>query len=220
MAHIKLWESFEEKLFREITQSEYVKSIDGRKGDYVWSRTNVSTRWVSVNHRPTPVVQFDPYPKSLLPALLRRGHQKPYPMAYRLDYPCNTVPISNRAVSAYLGLFPELRDLIAVVSREDSPNDRYVVFTEPTSVWPVRLEGDVDRLVDLITKGPVDTHQIAVCDRSIGGYKLTFMDDDWVMLEANHEFTSNGHDFIKCDGFAGVVQAIKYVQRRGGTRCR
>ena len=208
MNTIKLWESFEDKLFQEVTQSSYSLFIDGHKGDRVWLCTEVGRLWAQVKPMQQPTGDFYPNPKSLVPAFLGN---KPY-KSYKLDYPSNTVPISKKEVSKYLDLFPDFKDLMAVVSREDTPDDRYLLF-------PYYRDNGPHRLVKLITNGPVETHQItiAVCKdnrgRDTGGYKLTFMDDDWVMVEAIHHFTSNGYNFFKCDGFKGVVQAIKHVTR-------
>ena len=198
-------------MFQEITQSSYSLFIDGHKGDRVWLCTEVGPLWAAVIHRPQhpqPTGDFYPYPKSLLPAFLR---ERPY-KSYKLDYPSNTVPVTKKEVSKYLGLFADFNDLMAVVSRDNTPDERYLLF-------PYYRDNGPGRLTKLITTGPVETHQITIAGckdnrgRDMGGYKLTFMNDDWVMVETRHDFTSNGHNYFKCDGFKGVVQAIKHVTR-------
>jgi len=220
-------------LYDNITESEYKKICRGNKNDLVYDCTVIHEAGASIKQLlrieavlgadgifgiPLGFNVFDPTPKSILPTFVRKKHNKPYRNSIKLDYPSNTVPISSREGSRYLQLFAGFKNILAVVSSLDSPNERWLLLAEGTK--------DQDKLIDLITNGPVEIHQITVHGRAIGGgYKVTFMDDDWVMLETvvssrrlddpwrfvriKGERPHLRKEYFKCDGFKGVAQVIK-----------
>jgi hypothetical protein len=235
MDHIKIWESFDDRLYDKITESEYRKICRGNKDDFVYSCTVIheAGAWINQqlrieallgadaiypNRIPLGGTLFDPTPKSILPTFVRKKHNKPYRNAIKLNYPSNTTPISAREVNRNLQLFAGFKHIWVVVSSLDSPNERWLLFADGTK--------DQDKLIDLITNGPVEIHQITVHGMGIGGgYKVTFMDDDWVMLETvvssrriddpwrfvriKGERPRLRIEYFKCDGFKGVAQVIK-----------
>jgi hypothetical protein len=220
MNTIKHLESIDDRLYEKITESKYRKICRGYRDDLIYECTVIheAGAWINFGSLPLGGTLFDPTPKSILPAFFRKKHNKPNRNAIKLNYPSNTVPISARESSRYLQLFAGFKHIWVVVSSLDSPNERCLLFADGTK--------DQDKLIDLITNGPVEIHQITVHGRGIGGgYMVTFMDDDWVMLETvvssrkiddpwrfvriKGEIPRLRMEYFKCDGFKGVAQVIK-----------
>jgi hypothetical protein len=210
MRWIKLYEAQEGRLFTKVRRQEYRALIEGNEGDDVWLCTEVGRAYAGPSlPRPGPGLRFDtfdPAPRSLVPDFLRKEHLRPFEEAYRLKYPSNTAPISSKEASAYLGMFSDLIHLGVVVSRRGSEGGRYLLFAKDS----------VQRrqLVGLMTRGSVETHQITVYAPSTGGCKLTFVEDDWVVVEnsrgTKERFQEMG--YYKCDGREGVAELLRVIR--------
>jgi hypothetical protein len=218
MRYLKVFESHGTQGFKEIKRERYEMEIFGGVGDKLWSSTEVMSFCARPVHK-SPVATFDPSPDSLMPAFARRAYLRPHKNAVKLDYPSNTVPITPSAAIKYLKLFVDLnnrgriRDLIVVVSHEDSPDDRYLLHS---SIAMEKWRGH-EELVGLMTNAPVEFHQLTIWVINDGGYTLTFLDDGWVMFHALSGLEPGSNHFnykgwFKCDGRDGVAQALGHVK--------
>jgi len=204
-------ESSESPLFRQIDGIQMLREFEGRVGDPLHFYLDIDTSYHIRGGLPMKPVKFDPAPKSPLPAWVRRPQDRPHDNAYRVDGPVNTVPINNKMASWYLELLSggkqagEFNQVLAVVSTPDS-DERYLLgFTSPSKV------------VETITKGSVETHQMTVKSETSEVTQLTFLDDDWVLIQSRHLYgRANNPDIkkehFKCDGHEGVAQALKHIQ--------
>lgn len=227
MNHIKLWESFDSDLFRPIDTIQKKALLKGDPGPNTTDFHNMREEPMSIT--------FDPSPGSPLPANLRRPHLRPFEDAFGVSGPRSTEPIGPREVSRYLGLLSEglapassnspgdILWLCVVVSLPDTPDVRYMLMASK------RDKKQLPRLVDAVTKGSLETHHLRLAAKGMGITGLTFLEDNWVLVENTlrssyllgssptavpRAYLAAESSFFKCDDFAGVSQAISYLRDR------
>ena len=219
LSHQMTCESGESPLFRRIDGIQMSREFEGRVGDPLRLYLNIDTPYHihgGLSLGPVRPVKFDPAPKSPLPAWARRPQDRPHDNAYPVPGPINTVPISNKMASWYLALLSggqqagELTEVYAVVSTPDS-DERYLLGFR----YLTRMATSPSKVVETITKGSVETHQLTVKTNPHDVIQLTFLDDDWVLLHSIRRVVLTGVEgnqrgYFKCDGYAGVAQAMDF----------